>query len=660
MTSQEPSKKLQIILLIVLIIALISVRITRDHETDFDSYWLHGMAESIQIHKSALWVFHPASLIGFYPMSYPSGTPFFLATFSELTGLSMSKTIMITSIILAIIISLMTFMLVQEIFHSWITSYLSALIIGLSPEIINYTSYNAGGRILIIPFVLLLTYSLIKYFKTKKTKYLTLAVISLLYSLLTHRSVLFTIPIITSFIIAKIYLKIPLIWDYIKNHKHYKKYIKPRYEKSKYYLLLDLGIIITILITIKVMDLLLRGRLMYHISPIMSRVETATSNGEAITMIIITAAAIILILITIILIKILFKKNIIKTTLKLMHEKYHEIFIKPQKYFKYALIIITATLFINQFLGKSFYSPSYNEFQKGLITGSNPIIIFINFIVNYTTSVTITFIFAIIGTIILIKKAENKENNMAQWALIFTTVFFSGLLLDKRYTKIFLTPFIAIISSYGIIRITSWLGRNNKKIIRTIKNPFIITIILLIMIGSQAELIRSQFKEVKSSFTDVSEMWSAGQYLRGFKKDFSTITTKELAAGVIIFASSGVPGASHNIYYYVDKKNLEVKIISLQELKDKIMNGEKIQSLWYLKDWILGGKYYLGRHARYTFNHAFTDEINKKIISDYHEHYYIHDKTLKKNKFLESIEEVKNKVYDNPRIEMYDITKGRA
>ena len=63
MILKNNSEKRNILLIGLLILGFI-VRLLYTHQTDFDSYWIHGMAESINIHGYAKWIFHPASLFG--------------------------------------------------------------------------------------------------------------------------------------------------------------------------------------------------------------------------------------------------------------------------------------------------------------------------------------------------------------------------------------------------------------------------------------------------------------------------------------------------------------------------------------------------------------------------------------------------------------------
>lgn len=654
-------KKKQTILLIILLLITILVRLQTTHQTDFDSYWLHAMGESIQIHKAALWVFHPTSLFGYYPLSYPSGTPFILATTDTLTGLGMNMNILISSIIFGILLSGFTFILTKKFLNSWFASYFAALTISLSPLIINYTAFNAAGRITVLLFVLPFIWTLIKWLEEKKLKYLILAVFLLIFSFFMHRTAQLAIVYILAIIFAIIIEKIPKIWLFIKNHKHYKKHLHPRYEKSKYYVLLDLGILMFIIIIAKISDLIVRGRFGENIGT--KIIEPATeifSAQEKLILIGIIIGAIILITTLILLyLKFFKKKKIIKGTKSFLHKEYHKIFENPQKYFIILLFLIFLIIFVRQFLGQSFYSPSLSEFQETeFLSGDQSYIIFANFVINYTTSVSSIFLLAFVGFVALMFK---KTKNTKEWFLLLMFIGLSGVLLDKKYVRMFITPILAIFTGYAIYVIYSYFRKEGilHKTRKSLSYVFLFIVIFLMIAGTFIPYARTTFLGEESSFYDVDWYWETGQYLRSLDCDCSTVTTQELTAGVIIFASSGIPGGSHNIYYFIGRDKLQPESLTFGQVKDKLMSGSKIENLWILPDWIFGGQYYVGKHARYLFNKPFYDEASKIIIEEYAEKFYIHDKNLESNDFLDSIIPVKNIVYDNPKTTVYQIDKGR-
>ena len=112
---KSKSIKNEMILVLLLVITGLAVRLMPTNQTDFDSFWIHGMSESIKIYGFAQWVYHPVSLFGYYPLSYPSGLMFFLALVSELTGLTMNATILVTGIFFGIFTTLMVFLIGREL-----------------------------------------------------------------------------------------------------------------------------------------------------------------------------------------------------------------------------------------------------------------------------------------------------------------------------------------------------------------------------------------------------------------------------------------------------------------------------------------------------------------------------------------------------------------
>ena len=181
-------KKKHMIFIILLIILTVLVRLQSDHQTDFDSYWLHAQAESIQLHGSALWVFHPSSVFGYYPLSYPSGTMFILASMSSLTGLDMNTTVLMESIIAGLCVTLLVLIFTHYVSKSWIVAHLAAFILTLSPIFVSYTSFNAAGRVLILIFYIPFLLFLLKWQDTKKWSYLVISGLFFVVSLAIHRT----------------------------------------------------------------------------------------------------------------------------------------------------------------------------------------------------------------------------------------------------------------------------------------------------------------------------------------------------------------------------------------------------------------------------------------------------------------------------------------
>jgi hypothetical protein len=308
-----------------------------------------------------------------------------------------------------------------------------------------------------------------------------------------------------------------------------------------------------------------------------------------------------------------------------------------------------------QFFGKTFYSPSLEDYKESdLFEGSSPAIIFLNFIINYTTGVSISVVFALTGIIYLFLKDKKDPSDIF---LIFIVISFVNILIDKRYVRLFIIPIISIVAAYGIISIHKKISmpENRKKF----GALFLALVILALVIAGYTSQYRQIFFEKRSVFPFKEQYWQTGQYLSKIQCNCSIITTEEQVAGVTIFASSGVPGGSNNIYYYVDKSHIKTEQLNLSSIIDSFKRGNKVTSFWKLPDWIFGGEYYLGRHTRNLFKMDYREKIAQQIIEDYNVKYYIHDNTLDANRFYSSIIPAYNKVYSNPMVEMYNLDNGR-
>ena len=183
-------------------------------------------------------------------------------------------------------------------------------------------------------------------------------------------------------------------------------------------------------------------------------------------------------------------------------------------------------------------------------------------------------------------------------------------------------------------------------------------ILFFLFVGSFFPQIKGVLRDAYTVFPYTEKYWNTGLYLRSINCNCSTITTQELEAAVSIFASSTLPGGYYNIYYYVDKSYLQPKFIGFEKIKEDLKNGVKVAGLWELPDWIFGGTYYEGRHARLLLESEFQSETAKRIITDYKVDYYIHDKNQRPSNLYNSLFKKMDKVYDNPLTNVHSLQKG--
>src|SRR5437899_694530 len=92
----RPPRKPTYALLLFLFFVNLLVRYPRTpHELGYDGFVYHGMTVSLIQHGYALWILHPFSYFGLYPLSQPSGSFFFLGDLSVLSGIVLEASILI-------------------------------------------------------------------------------------------------------------------------------------------------------------------------------------------------------------------------------------------------------------------------------------------------------------------------------------------------------------------------------------------------------------------------------------------------------------------------------------------------------------------------------------------------------------------------------------
>ena len=190
-------KRIKIILFTGILIINLILRVpVASHEEGVDSFKVHVLAESISKYGYAKWIVHPASIIGFYPLSAPSGAPVFLSGISQCSGLNMELAILLHTMMLGILGIFSVYLLARELFQDDLFSFLSAFIFSVSPLFVAYTHWNATTRGMFIALLPFFIWGLLKTANTLKLKYLTLALLILALLTTVHRMFILIIPFI--------------------------------------------------------------------------------------------------------------------------------------------------------------------------------------------------------------------------------------------------------------------------------------------------------------------------------------------------------------------------------------------------------------------------------------------------------------------------------
>ncbi len=182
------SRKTVLILLVALVLLSIAFRYPLvEHERfQTDSYTIHLFAKSIMDNGQAKWTFNLLSYIGYYPISYPSGSPFLLAEVSDATGMRLESSILLMNFLLSAVFCLGAFLLARQFVRRSDYALLATFFAVTGARFVDTTYWNASARGPIIVFITLTIFVLFRAAATGQTKFLLLALLVGIGCFVTH------------------------------------------------------------------------------------------------------------------------------------------------------------------------------------------------------------------------------------------------------------------------------------------------------------------------------------------------------------------------------------------------------------------------------------------------------------------------------------------
>jgi hypothetical protein len=132
-----------------------------------DSYFIHRLSQSIVNEGRALWTFNSLSYIGYYPFSYPSGAPFFMAELALLTGLSVESTILVSGMLFGMMFCLGAFCIAREFLSDSRFVLVATLFMVLGSRFIDTTYWVGSAR---GPLVVLMILSVFVAFRASSLR----------------------------------------------------------------------------------------------------------------------------------------------------------------------------------------------------------------------------------------------------------------------------------------------------------------------------------------------------------------------------------------------------------------------------------------------------------------------------------------------------------
>ena len=167
-----------------------------------DSYYIHMLSGSIVERGYAAWAFTPLSYFGYYPLSYPSGAPFVVGEFSELTGTSVEFSILLIGMLVGMVLVLATFCLAREFLRRTQYALVAALCASLAPRFVDTTYWVGSARGLFVVFLVLFIFLAFRANSTKRKSLNLIAGLMLFGCLAAHHMALLLIMFGIAFILS--------------------------------------------------------------------------------------------------------------------------------------------------------------------------------------------------------------------------------------------------------------------------------------------------------------------------------------------------------------------------------------------------------------------------------------------------------------------------
>ncbi|MCK5283688.1 MAG: hypothetical protein KAK00_09875 [Nanoarchaeota archaeon] len=694
-------------ILLILIAILFRVQYKYPHHPDHFTWGQYTNA--VIKYGYAPWVMHPTSLFGYYPLSVPSGFEFFFSYLSLLTGLDLPTLFFFSSIFLGLFGGF-TIYLVMRKWTSFETSFITSLVLLTMAFYSKVTSNTASNRIFNIvfyPLFILIIFKIYEAWRIKRRysiKYIITAVLLFLMMAMIHRLTQLSIIFVVSFILALIVFHWEKILEKFQKTGFYKKR-KGFYDASRLHIVLDLLVLfillvgfrmiksglwllifiilslayyftfnlgkkrsmhfvfidfvyyMSILIIMKMRDLFMRGRLLVHIEKLLPLLNSQYVLIQVFSVLVIGF-----------IISLIFSKKVkivLKSILKYVEKLVDKVFIyienKPERAVSYILFIVFLFFITSTFFGGGIFNMDASYYESSfLFEGKGIGVIFLNFLLNINNNLTVLIWFAPLGLLYLFFK---KNKRLYDYFFIFVAIFFSQLIFDWEYVRLYMNPIYAIFIGLGLGFFMIRMIKLKSKFLRWSSIVFLILALSMNFFFSDVFMHRDYVFD-KLEINKLSERVPYEQYIAAGEfldmgQDFSILYSQGNVRYQRIAYHAKVPGAVTAQSIYLKKELYNIISIKFDDIIGDMKRGEKIRAIFTLEDWIFGSSYYHGRHIFHLTNRRIWDKNSKQILKDYNVKYIVDsDIAETKFKFFESIEPIKNKVYTTPKLDIYDLSRG--
>jgi hypothetical protein len=198
------SKRTVLLLLGAFILLSIAVRYPLvEHERfQTDSYTIHYFAKAITDDGYAVWTFNTLSYFGYYPFSYPSGVPFFMAELSSMTGMSVELSILVADWGFAAIFCLGVFVLARQFISRPECALLATLFTLLGARFVDTTYWDGSARGPLVVLITLAVFALFRSVSRRQNKLFIVAALLGVGCFATHHMAVFLVIFGLGYVLA--------------------------------------------------------------------------------------------------------------------------------------------------------------------------------------------------------------------------------------------------------------------------------------------------------------------------------------------------------------------------------------------------------------------------------------------------------------------------
>src|SRR2546426_753992 len=197
-----PRKTTISILLFLIGINLIARYPRTPHELGLDAFTFHGMTLSLIQQGRALWIIHPFSYFGLYPLSHPSGSLFMLGSITLMGSIPIEGSVLLYDGIVVVIAVFGSFALSMEIRREEGLGILIAAFFSLSPRIVTELLWELPTRLAFTVLVPCFVMLLLRWHRTRDTRWLGIVPAVLFVMMSAHRLTILMAVVLVAFIIT--------------------------------------------------------------------------------------------------------------------------------------------------------------------------------------------------------------------------------------------------------------------------------------------------------------------------------------------------------------------------------------------------------------------------------------------------------------------------